>query len=73
MRRAAVVAALLVMVSAAPAQAAPVVGVRVDPVSRSQVGRDFAGFSYEKDRVGARMFNALMGLLLAASVVFVVA
>jgi hypothetical protein len=58
MRRAAVIAALLIVASASPAQAAPEVGVRVDPASTSQVGRDFAGFSYEKDRVGARMFNA---------------
>ncbi|MFI6094276.1 hypothetical protein ACIA8G_01885 [Lentzea sp. NPDC051213] len=58
MRRAAVMAALLIVVSASPAQAAPAVSVRVDPASKSQVGRDFAGFSYEKDRVGARMFNA---------------
>ncbi|HEX8865127.1 MAG TPA: hypothetical protein VF821_05665 [Lentzea sp.] len=27
-------------------------------MSKSSVGSDFAGFSYEKDRVGARMFNA---------------
>ncbi|NGY60970.1 hypothetical protein G7043_18725 [Lentzea sp. NEAU-D13] len=58
MRRAAVIAALLIVASASPAQAAPPVTVRVDPASSSQVGRDFAGFSYEKDRVGARMFNA---------------
>ena len=58
MRRAAVIAALLIVASAPPAQAAPEVEVRVDPASTSQVGRDFAGFSYEKDRVGARMFNA---------------
>ncbi|MET8760106.1 hypothetical protein [Lentzea sp. NPDC004782] len=58
MRRAAVIAALLLVVGASPAQAAPAVSVRVDPASQSQVGRDFAGFSYEKDRVGARMFDA---------------
>jgi hypothetical protein len=58
MRRAAVIAALLIVVGAAPAGAAPAVSVQVDPASRSQVGRDFAGFSYEKDRVGARMFDA---------------
>ncbi|WP_157984464.1 hypothetical protein [Lentzea terrae] len=58
MRLAAVVAALLIVSSATPAQAAPEVAIRVDPASKSQVGRDFAGFSYEKDRVGARMFNA---------------
>lgn len=58
MRRAALVAALLIVFTGAPAQAAPGVSVQVDPVGRSQVGRDFAGFSYEKDRVGARMFNA---------------
>ncbi|NKE61793.1 hypothetical protein FXN61_35545 [Lentzea sp. PSKA42] len=58
MRGAAVVAALLIVFSGAPAQAAPAVSVQVDPASKSQVGRDFAGFSYEKDRVGARMFNA---------------
>ncbi|MDX8035456.1 glycosyl hydrolase family protein [Lentzea sp. BCCO 10_0856] len=58
MLRAAVVAALLIVAGASPAQAAPAVGVRVDPVGSGQVGRDFAGFSYEKDRVGARMFNA---------------
>ena len=58
MLRAAVIAALLIVASASPAQAAPPVTVRVDPVSSSQVGRDFAGFSYEKDRVGAQMFNA---------------
>ena len=54
----AVVVALLIVLSAAPAHAAPEITVRVDPASQSQVGRDFAGFSYEKDRVGARMFNA---------------
>jgi len=54
----AVLAALLIVLSAAPAHAAPEITVRVDPASQSQVGRDFAGFSYEKDRVGARMFNA---------------
>jgi hypothetical protein len=53
-----VLVALLIVLGAAPAHAAPAVDVRVDPVSKSQVGRDFAGFSYEKDRVGARMFNA---------------
>jgi hypothetical protein len=58
MRLAAVVAALLIMSTAVPAQAAPEAAVVVDPASKSQVGRDFAGFSYEKDRVGARMFNA---------------
>lgn len=58
MRRAVVIAALLIMASASPAHAAPEVAVRVEPASSSQVGRDFAGFSYEKDRVGARMFNA---------------
>ncbi|MFS8098895.1 glycosyl hydrolase family protein [Lentzea alba] len=58
MRGAVVVAALLVMCGSAPAQAAPAVSVQVDPASKSQVGKDFAGFSYEKDRVGARMFNA---------------
>ncbi|WP_086667238.1 hypothetical protein [Lentzea kentuckyensis] len=58
MRRAAVIATLLIVASAPPVQAAPAVAVRVDPASTSQVGRDFAGFSYEKDRVGARMFNA---------------
>ncbi|MET9632329.1 glycosyl hydrolase family protein [Lentzea sp. NPDC006480] len=58
MRRAAVVAALLILFTGTPAQAAPGVGVRVDPTSKSSVGKDFAGFSYEKDRVGARMFNA---------------
>lgn len=58
MRLAAAAAALLIVFSGvSPAQAA-VVSVQVDPASRSQVGRDFAGFSYEKDRVGARMFNA---------------
>ncbi|MGW6935460.1 glycosyl hydrolase family protein [Lentzea sp. NPDC054927] len=58
MLRAAVIAALLIVAGASPAQAAPAVSVRVDPAGGSQVGRDFAGFSYEKDRVGARMFNA---------------
>jgi hypothetical protein len=58
MRLTAVIAALLIVVSGTPAHAAPAVNVRVDPASKSQVGRDFAGFSYEKDRVGARMFNA---------------
>ncbi|MDT7788250.1 MAG: hypothetical protein QOF58_6669 [Pseudonocardiales bacterium] len=58
MRRAAVVAALLILFTGTPAQAAPAVSVRVDPTSKSSVGKDFAGFSYEKDRVGARMFNA---------------
>lgn len=59
MRRAAVIAALLMVFSGvSPAQAAPAISVQVDPASKSQVGRDFAGFSYEKDRVGARMFNA---------------
>ncbi len=58
MRRAVVIATLLIVASASPAQAAPAVAVQVDPVGKSQVGRDFAGFSYEKDRVGARMFNA---------------
>ncbi len=59
MRRAAVIAAMLMVFGGvSPAQAAPAVTVRVDPASKSQVGKDFAGFSYEKDRVGARMFNA---------------
>ncbi|MEU0882300.1 glycosyl hydrolase family protein [Lentzea sp. NPDC005914] len=61
MRRAAAVAALLIVftgTSAHAAQAAPAVSVQVDSASKSEVARDFAGFSYEKDRVGARMFNA---------------
>lgn len=58
MRLAAVTAALLIVFGGTPAHAAPTVSVQVDPASKSQVGRDFAGFSYEKDRVGARMFNA---------------
>ncbi|GAA3628827.1 glycosyl hydrolase family 79 C-terminal domain-containing protein [Lentzea roselyniae] len=58
MRLAAVAAALLIVFTGTPAHAAPGVSVQVDPASTSHVGRDFAGFSYEKDRVGARMFNA---------------
>src|SRR5688572_33139900 len=58
MRRAVALVALLIMFATTPAQAAPAVSVRVDPASKSRVGKDFAGFSYEKDRVGARMFNA---------------
>jgi hypothetical protein len=54
----AVIVAMLILLGAPPAHAAPEITVRVDPASQSQVGRDFAGFSYEKDRVGARMFNA---------------
>lgn len=60
MRRAAVIAVLmsLIVFSGSSAHAAPAVSVSVDPASKSRVGTDFAGFSYEKDRVGARMFNA---------------
>ncbi|GAB2831067.1 hypothetical protein [Lentzea nigeriaca] len=58
MRLAAAAAALLIVFTGIPAHAAPEVSVRVDPASTSHVGRDFAGFSYEKDRIGARMFNA---------------
>ncbi|TWP48472.1 hypothetical protein FKR81_28190 [Lentzea tibetensis] len=60
MRRAAVVAVItsLIVFSGSSAHAAPAVSVSVDPASKSRVGTDFAGFSYEKDRVGARMFNA---------------
>ncbi|GGU44864.1 hypothetical protein [Lentzea flava] len=58
MRLAAAAAALLILFAGTPAHAAPDVKVQVEAASTSQVGRDFAGFSYEKDRVGARMFNA---------------
>lgn len=34
------------------------VDVKVGSASAGQVGADFAGFSYEKDRIGAGLFNA---------------
>jgi hypothetical protein len=50
----ALVAANLVGV---PAQAATNAAVSVDQASNGHVGQGFAGFSYEKDRIGAGMFD----------------
>ncbi|GLZ35098.1 hypothetical protein Lesp02_72850 [Lentzea sp. NBRC 105346] len=59
MRRAAVLATVLSLIvfGGASATAAPAITVSVDPASNSQVATGFAGFSYEKDRVGAGMFD----------------
>jgi hypothetical protein len=46
-----------VAAAAAPEAAAVPVTVSVNPASTTQVGSGFAGFSYEKDRIGARMFD----------------
>src|SRR2546429_137936 len=54
-----VAASLCAAAPAMAARAAPTaVTVSVDPAGAGQVGADFAGFSYEKDRVGAGMFDA---------------
>ena len=52
--------ALVTGVSGAAATPNATVSVRVsvDPAAGGQVGGGFAGFSYEKDRVGAGMFDA---------------
>src|SRR5262245_8469248 len=53
-----VVAASATTARAATVGAATPVTVTVRSATNGQVGTGFAGFSYEKDRVGAGMFDA---------------